>query len=73
MSEDFSYLQSKGIATPDDLDEAVAGIGEDVMDRMDALREQEDRMKELTDLIDCVEDHEALKPILDEMNNTVLK
>ena len=73
MSEDFSYLQSKGIVTLDDLDEAVAGIGENVMDRMDALRKQEGRMKELTDLIDCVEDHEALKPILDEMNKIRFK
>ena len=73
MSEDFSYLQSKGIATMDDLDEAVAGIGEDVMDRMNALREQEDRMKELTDLIDHFEDYQKLKPILDEMNKIRFK
>ena len=73
MSEDFSYLQSKGIVTLDDLDEVVAGIGEDVMDRMNALRDQEDRMKELTDLIDCFEDYQKLKPILDEMNKIRFK
>ena len=73
MSEDYSYLQSKGIVTMDDLDEAVEGIGEDVMDRMNALREQEGRMKELTDLIDCFEDYRKLKPILDEMNKIRFK
>ena len=73
MSEDFSYLQSKGIVTLDDLNEVVAGIGADVMDRMETIREQESRMKELTDLIDCVEDHQKLKPVFDELNGIKYK
>lgn len=73
MSEDFSYLQSKGIVTLDDLDKVVSAIGEDVMDRMETIREQEDRMKELTDLIDCVEDHQRLKLVFDEMNGIKYK
>ena len=73
MSEDFSYLQSKGIVTLDDLDKVVSDIGEDVMDRMKTIREQEDRMKELTDLIQCVEDHETHKLVFDEMNGIKYK
>ena len=43
------------------------------MDRMKTIREQEDRMKELTDLIDCVEDHQRLKLVFDEMNGIKYK
>ena len=68
MSEDFSFLQSKGIVTLDDLDQTVEGIGADVLDRMNSIRTMEARMKELTDLIDCVEDYRELRPIFDEMN-----
>ena len=73
MSEDFSFLQSKGIVTLDDLDQTVEGIGADVLDRMNGIRTMEARMKELTDLIECVEAYRELRPIFDEMNGIKFK
>lgn len=73
MSEDFAYLQSKGIVTLDDLDKTVQDIGADVSDRMESIRKQEDRMRKLADLIQCAADHKALQPIIGEMNRIRFK
>lgn len=66
--ETFNYLQSKGIATLDDLKETVSKMGDDVSERQKSIRNRQDRMKELTDLIHYAESYQRTRPIYDEMN-----
>ena len=64
----FNYLQARGINTLDDLKETVSKIGDRVWDRQKAIRDRQERMRELTDLIRYAENYQRLKPIYDEMN-----
>lgn len=65
----FNYLQSKGISTLDDLKEATSKMGDEVSDMTQSLRADEDRARELTDLIRYAENYRRIKPIYDEMNS----
>ena len=64
----FNYLQSKGISTLDDLKEAASEMGDNVDEMTQSIKEDEARMKELTDLIRYAENYRRIKPTYDEMN-----
>ena len=64
----FNYLQARRISTIDDLRDAVSALADRVSDRQKALRDNEARMKELTQLIRYAEDDKRLRPLIDEMN-----
>ena len=64
----FEYLQAKGINTLDDLKDAVQQLGDRVTDKQTTIRDRQNRIKEIDDLLTCVENYKRLKPLFDEMN-----
>lgn len=64
-SEDFAFLESKGLRTVDDLESYVSGLSGKMFDLNESMREKAKGMKALNDLIRQAEDYIRLKPIVD--------
>ena len=64
-SEDFTFLESKGLRTVDDLESYVSGLSGKMFDLNESMREKAKGMKALNDLIRQAEDYTRLKPIVD--------
>lgn len=64
-TEDFAFLESKGIFTIDQLHEFVSVMSGKVFDLNDSIKAKADQMKKLKDLIRLAEDYTRLKPIAD--------
>lgn len=64
-SEEFAFLESKGIVTLEQLHEYVSAMSSTVHDTNDILRKKEAKIKELKNLIRLADDYSRLKPIVD--------
>ncbi len=64
-TEDFAFLESKGILTIDQLHEFVSAMSNKVFDLNDSIKAKADQMKKLKDLIRLAEDYARLKPTVD--------
>lgn len=64
-TEDFAFLESKGIFTIDQLHEFVSAMSSRVFDLNDSTKAKAAQMKKLKDLIHLAEDYARLKPIVD--------
>ncbi len=64
-TEDFAFLESKGILTIDQLHEFVSAMNSQVFDLNDSTKAKAAQMKKLKDLIRLAEDYTRLKPIVD--------
>ena len=64
-TEDFAFLESKGIFTIDQLHEFVSAMNSKVFDLNDSTKAKAAQMKKLKDLIRLAEDYTRLKPIVD--------
>lgn len=66
-SEDFAFLESKGLRTVDDLESYVSGLSGKMFELNVSMREKSKKMKRLNDLIRQAEDYTRLKPIVDDI------
>ena len=66
-SEDFAFMESKGLRTVDDLENHVSGLSGKMFGLNESMREKAKRMKALNDLIRQSEDYTRLKPIVDDI------
>lgn len=64
-TEDFAFLESKGIFTIDQLHEFVSAMSSKVFDLNDSTKAKAAQMKKLKDLIRLAEDYTHLKLIVD--------
>lgn len=64
-SEDFAFLESKGLHTVEDLESYVSGLSCRMFDLNESMRKKSKKMKDLNDLIRQAEDYTQLKPIVD--------
>ncbi len=64
-SEDFTFLESKGLRTVEDLESYVSGLSGKLFDLNESMRKKAKGMKALNDLIRQAEDYTRLKPIVD--------
>ena len=64
-TEDFAFLESKGIFTIDQLHEFVSATSDRVFDLNDSTKAKAAQMKKLKDMIRLAEDYTRLKPIVD--------
>ena len=64
-TEDFAFLESKGIFTIDQLHEFVSAMNSKGFDLNDSTKAKAAQMKKLKDLIRLAEDYTRLKPIVD--------
>ena len=64
-SEDFSFLQSKGLFSVEQLHDYVSDLSGKLYDLNAASRKKADRMKELKELLRLADDYTRLKPIYD--------
>ena len=64
-SEEFAFLQDKGILTLDQLHAFVSEMSNTVHSTNESLRQKEKEIKKLKELIRNAEDYKRLKPIVD--------
>ena len=64
-TEDFAFLEAKGIFTIDQLHEFVSAMSSKVFDLNNSTKAKAAQMKKLKDLIRLAEDYARLKPIVD--------
>ena len=66
-SEDFAFLEAKGLRTVDDLESYVSGLSGKLYGLNESMREKSKKMKALNNLIRQAEDYTRLKPIVDDI------
>ncbi len=64
-ASDIAFLQSKGLATVDDLHAFVSALSGDYFTLRDSLNTKSDRMRELQTLLRLASDYARLKPIVE--------
>lgn len=64
-AKNFTFLESKGLRTVDDLESYVSGLSGKMFGLNESMRENAKSMKALNDLIRQAEDYTRLKPIVD--------
>lgn len=67
-TEEFAFLESKGIFTIDQLHEFVSAMSSKAFDLNDSTKAKAAQMKKLKDLIRLAEDYTRLKPIADAIH-----